>query len=230
MKTKISPVLLCLLSVFALVLVCFLVMPNGTEATDPHAGHNHATPSTGNNHATPSASDSHAGHNHADTAHNKAAKDSCEIVKRENGTYTFRVISRAGHTYTAPSLYMEEPTVTAISQDIVKLSGQYGKHNLSGWAVYYNVVGEGVATRQFEYVLASTDSKVAYLHGDNGKFQVVVCNPFREEQATRTPLPDLPITETSKPRLNYKVMNDGHLQVSYTDANGNPQSVSIPLK
>lgn len=234
MKTKISPALLCILSVFALILVCFIVMPGEGGNADPHAGHSHANqptadPHAGHNHGTQSTG-AHAGHNHADKAHNKTAKESYELVKSDNGTYFYRVISRAGHTYNSQEIYMHEPTLTEIDKDTILVSGQRGKmNNLSCWAIYYNVEGEGQASKLYDYVLASTKDAVAYLHGDSGKFQVVVCDPFNDQVTTRTELEGLTVAEGGNPKISYEMLKNGDLQVSYT-ANGINQVVNIKLK
>ncbi|MBE6806990.1 MAG: hypothetical protein E7527_03115 [Ruminococcaceae bacterium] len=229
MKTRISKGAFWTWLIVGLCILCFIVVPAILGPADPHAGHDHANPS-----ADPHGSaDPHAGHNHADKAHNKDAADAYTVKKRSNGTYTYSVVSRAGHTYTAPEIYMTKPTLTEISKDVIAVSGQRGKsNNLSGWAIYYNVVGEGRTTHVYEYVLAMTDTKVAYLEGQKGKFCVVVCDPFNETHATRVALPELEKTITSQssnPKMTYKELQDGTLQVTYT-VNGAKKTVSVPLK
>ena len=188
------------------------------DDADPHAGHDHATPPTdGHNHAAPSGNGSHDGHNHADAAHNKSAKDSYMVKKQSNGIYTYQVVSRAGHPYASEIAIMTEPTLTVISDDVILVSGRYGKsNNLSGWAYNYNVVGEGTVGAFDNYVLAATENKVAYLEKDgDSPFRVVVCNPFNTAEATRTDLPGLAIAEGGNPVLDYALLDNGTLQVTY---------------
>lgn len=239
MKTKLSPGALWTLIIVGLCVLCFIVVPL-IVAPDPHAGHDHASGEThsdgethaedeghsnpGHSHApnngghtAPSATGSHGGHSHADAAHNKSAKDSYTVKKQSNGIYTYQVVSRAGHPYASKIAIMTEPTLTVISDDVILVSGRYGKsNNLSGWAFYYNVVGEGSVGAFDNYVLAATENKVAYLEKDgDSPFRVVVCNPFNTAEATRTDLPGLAIAEGGNPELDYALLKDGTLQVTY---------------
>lgn len=209
-------ILIALVAVALLIVVVLAVArPFDNDSADPHAGHDHSTGTTG--------------HNHADAAHGKSAKDSYEVKRQENGSYIYRVVSRAGHSYTTQESYPQRPTVTEISRDVIAVSGLLSeKNNLSGWAVYYNVTGEGQVSRTFNYVLATGHSRVAYLAGQGGKFRVVVCNPFNEMEATSTDLPGLKITSTGNPEITYKVVNKNLLQVSYT-VNGAEKTVTIGL-
>ncbi len=233
MKTRLSRGAIWTWIIVGLCIACFIVVPAilGTGAeTDPHAGHNHANQSSGDAHAD---ADSHGGHNHADKAHNKPAVNSYQDRKMSNGTYTYTVISRSGHTYAAQHICMTKPTATAVSNDIVKVSGQNStQNNLSTWAIYYDVAsnnGEGIASNLFERVLVATDNKVAYLQGENGQFSVVVCDPFKPSTTTVIDLPGLSTNnQTKTPDLTFGEPVNGVLKVSYTV--GDTQKViDIPL-
>ena len=241
MKTRLSPGAKWTIVIVALCILCFIVVPaivgDGSGSADPHAGHDHASESAGDDHAGESADDGHGhntqsgGHSHSDAAHNKSAKDSCEIKQQSNGVYTYRVVSRAGHAYVNQRLCPTKPVITEISRDVICLSAKDSdKNNLSGWAIYYNVTGEGTASPVFEHVLAANNSEVAYLEGASGKFYVTVCDPFKPSQVTRTELAGLAVVDSSSnPKIEYKMLGNGDLQVSYT-ANGAKQVVNVNLK
>ena len=213
MKTKISPVLLCLLSVMALVLVCFLVMPS--EAVDPHAGHDHATATT---------ADPHAGHDHAQSeakpsqtlaTHNKSADESYVCTKNEDGLYSYEVTSRNGNKYTSNRRLEQEPVFTALSEDVLMVSTPpHESNNLTGWAIFYDVRRDKFSD-SYEHVLANTDNTVAYLHGEQGEFTVVVCYPFQDGATTRTKLEGLSLSETGNPAIEYTLHRDNILQITY---------------
>ena len=239
MKRKLKRSHIIILAVVVLSLISFMVIPQilGVDSTtDPHAGHNHGSEVT----------DEHAGHDHADTntntntntnsghkhtaAHNKSAKDSYAMTKRENGTYSFTVTARSGHVYDCPSLFMSEPIVSVISNDVILVSGKYGRNNdLSGWAYYYNVVGEGKVGSFGNFVLAATANKVAYLDDSSSDpFRVVVCDPFDTSKATYTELPGLEISDSGSPKVDCKMLDNGDLQVTYI-VDGANKSVTIKM-
>lgn len=220
-KKKTLRIVVAALVALALLIVVVVAIAKGNAGTDPHAGHDHSTGQV---------QSGSTGHTHAEAAHNKSAKNSYEVKRQGDGSYIYRVVSRAGHSYTTQQSYSQQPTVTEISNDVIAVSGMLSeKNNLSRWAVYYNVADEGQESRTFNYVLAAGDSKVAYLTGNKGQFLVTVCDPFNEAESKNTRLPGLTVTQTGNPEISYKVVGKNVLQVTYT-VDGAERTVSVSLK
>lgn len=223
MKMKISPVLLCLLSVMALVLVCFLVMPSEEVAGD-HAGHNHAI---GETHTVQTVQTVQTVP--TNPTHNKAAKDSYTCTENKDGTYSYQVTMRNGAQYESQENYAEKPTFTALSQDVLMVSGALSKeNNLSGWAAYYDVK-HNLYPNIYRAVLANTDNRIAYLYGEKGEFFVAVCDPFRPSTAEKTKLDGLTLSESGNPVIDYQTLKNGDLQITYT-VDGAEKTVTIEMK
>ena len=208
MKTKISPVLLCLLSVMALVLVCFLVMPS--EAVDPHAGHDHAS---GETHATTQTTQ-------APTSNVKPS-DCFILTENKDGTYSFAVKNYMGGTMYSEKNLAVKPTFTQVNDYVLCVSGMDSKeNNLSRWAVYCNIRSMDVSQR-YRYVLATVENKVAYLDYMSEKWVVVSYAPLDHSVAMEaTELPGLTISETGNPKISYTTTKKGELKVSYTTEDG----------
>ena len=207
MKQKLSPALLCIVSVMALILVCFMVMPGESISEDPHAGHNHA-----------------AGETHADTVHttsttltphNKPAKECYRIAENKDGTYSYEISMRNGSKVTSKETYVTKPTITVMNDDVLMVSHENKQNNLSREVIYYHV-GRGIYSQTYTAVLNASLDAVAYLYGDMGQFSVVVCDPFASERANRIELGRLTITPSGNPEITYALQKDNVLKVTCT--------------
>lgn len=226
MKMKISPVLMCLLSVMALVLVCFLVMPS--EDADPHAGHDHSRVTA----------DPHAGHDHnhvtadphaAQATHNRAAKECFSVTKNKDGTYGYVVFLRNGTTFTAPQSYNEKPVATELSRDLLQVSGQKLPNDVTTrWAVLYNVQSIR-ASRCFTGVLATTENRVACLENLSGGWKVLVRDPFSGDVIAAHDLKGMEVLDGHTPDLKFALSKSNVLSVTYPTEEGK-KTVKIDLK
>ena len=217
MKWKLPPALLCILSVVALILVCFLVMPGGS--TDDHA--------------IGTTADDHAGHDHATGTTtkpdpNRKAKDCYTLEKNQDGTYSYTVMALNGGAIMQEKRLTEPVDIEAVSDDLVRVSGQDGPYLSDTWSVFCNV---RTAQRSpiFTYVLGAGETQVAYVDFLTDKYHVFVCDPFGT-QADRTAYTLEDIQTVNGQELDLTCKQEGDtLTVTYPTEDGK-KTVTIKLK
>ncbi len=228
MKKRISPTLLCILSVVALILVCFMVMPS--EPADPHAGHDHGSVDS---HGT--TADPHAGHNHATSTTatpdmNKKAKDCYSFKENKDGTFSYSVVARRGSTILQRDNADRPADFTAVSDDVLKVHGQAGTGVAARWAIFCNVE-TGAKSRTFSYVLGSGKTQVAVVEYRTEKYHVFVYDQFNEsgEPEKVYTLEGLIMPEDVYDPVSYEIAENGDLEAIYHTKEGE-QSIVIELK
>lgn len=225
MKKKISPTLLCILSVVALILVSFAVMPG--EAPDPHAGHNHGAAEDSHN----TTADPHAGHNHTtNSMADKKAKDCYTFTENKDGTYSYSVMARNGG-YILQETNKDRPVeFTAVSDDVLKMHGQAGTGLGARWAIFCNV-RTAQKSKTFYHVLGSGKTQVAVVEHRTNKYHVFVYDQFdvASEPAAVYTLEGLIMPKDVYDPVSYEIAKNGDLKAIYYTKEGE-QSVTIELK
>ncbi|MBE6807614.1 MAG: hypothetical protein E7527_06405 [Ruminococcaceae bacterium] len=224
MKKRISPTLLCILSVVALILVCFMVMPS--EPADPHAGHDHGSVDS---HGT--TADPHAGHDHAtNPTAPKKAKDCYSFKENKDGTFSYSVVARRGSTILQRDNADRPADFTAVSDDVLKVHGQSGTGVGARWAIFCNVE-TGERSKIFPYVLGSGKTQVAVVEHRTNNYHVFVYDQFdktTEPEAVYT-LEGLILPKDVYDPVSYEIAKNGDLEAIYYTKEGK-QSITIKLK
>lgn len=185
-----------------------------TTPADPHAGHNHAPGETHGTQATK----------------NLKVSECYTIKKAEDGTYSVEITNTKGGVMFSEKNLAEKPQVTVVDDNLLSVSGMLSKkNNLSGWAILFNV-RTATSSQRYDHVLATKKNHVAFLDRRDDKWVVIVERPYSPGgEFESTELPGLTITKTGSPKIAYRTLESGDLEVSYTTAEGKKKVVLVKM-
>lgn len=100
----------------------------------------------------------------------------CGATEETRFFYYYDLFDMDGNLIKSECTYMNEPTISECSNNIIKISAQAGTGLSTKWSYYYNI-SSNLFSQIFYHVLAEKETVIAYFDGE----QIVICNMFDVE-------------------------------------------------